>query len=265
MEGDHPYLDDRLCVFLNNLDIPMLKLVYGECLQAMAQLPVGSVDLVLCDLPYGTTACKWDTVIPFDALWAMYSRVAKPNTAIVLTASQPFTSTLVMSNLREFKYEWIWEKSKATQHALCKLRPMKAHESILVFYKAQPTYNPQMTEGEPYKGRKQINPTAEWNMGSKRNDNDGSRYPRTVHYEVSGDRGIRYHPTQKPLALMKYLIRTYTHVGMTVLDNCMGSGTTGVAAIQTGRNFIGIEQDKKYYKVARERILRARANRRLTS
>lgn len=235
-------------------------LYLGDCLQEMKRIPDASVDLILCDLPYGTTACTWDSVIPFEPLWEQYRRVAKPNAVIVLTASQPFTSALVASNLDWFKYELIWEKSKATHHALCKTRPMKAHENILVFYAKQPTYNPQMGTGAPYKGRKNIKKTDEWQIGGSgttRYDSDGTRYPRSVRYEVSGDRGTRFHPTQKPVALMEYLIRTYTNEGATVLDNCMGSGTTGVACVRTGRRFIGIEREVKYYVIAAQRIAQA--------
>lgn len=229
-----------------------------DCLTGMARLPDGCVDMILCDLPYGTTQCKWDVVIPFEPLWAQYERVIKPNGAIVLTASQPFTSFLVASNPGLFKYEWIWEKSKATQHALCKLRPLKAHENILVFYRRQPTYNPQMEKGAPYKGRKNIKQTDDWTFGVKRTDNAGTRYPRSVHYEKSGDRNGRLHPTQKPVELFEYLIKTYTNLGDPVLDNCMGSGTTAVACLNTGRRFVGFELDKGYFEIASRRIAEAR-------
>lgn len=229
-----------------------MKLLYGDCLEMMAQIPDGSVDMVLCDLPYGTTQNKWDSVIPFEPLWAHYKRICKG--AVVLTAQPPFDKALGASNLGMLKYEWIWEKAKATGHLNAKKQPMKAHENILVFYEKQCCYNPQKAAGAPYKG----------SGGASKNDNyggfdavregstDGSRYPRTVIAFAHEHAPV--HPTQKPVALMEYLIRTYTNEGETVLDNCMGSGTTGVACVNTGRNFIGIEQDDKYFAIAKQRI-----------
>lgn len=236
------------------------KLMLGDCLERMAEIPDGSVDCIIADLPYGTTACKWDSVIPFEPLWAHYRRVTKKNAAIVLTASQPFTSALVMSNPKHFKYSWVWEKSKATGHGNVKRQPMRAHEDIVVFYYEQCFYNPQMTEGKPYNGRKKFKENRDkghgW-FGDKRNDNIGTRYPRTVQRVPSEYPQSITHPTQKPVALMEYLIRTYTHEGETVLDNVMGSGTTGVAAANAGRAFIGIERDPAYFEIARQRIAAA--------
>lgn len=238
---------------------------HGDCLELMAGIPDGSVDMILCDLPYGTTACKWDTVIPFEPLWAHYRRVAKRNAAIVLTASQPFTAALVMSNPSEFRYCWVWEKPKASNFLLARKQPLKAHEDIAVFCQQATPYFPQMAQGEPYfrGGIKTIhdNPevanTIPGYHSHIRQSVDGKRFPRTVQKFTTAEREGRLHPTQKPVALMEYLVRTYTREGETVLDNCMGSGTTGVACANTGRQFIGIEREPKYFEIARERIARA--------
>ena len=235
----------------------MLKidLIQGDCLERMKEIPSGSVDMILCDLPYGTTACKWDTVIPFEPLWAQYRRVAKRNAAIVLTAAQPFTSALVMSNPKAFRYCWVWEKPKATGHLQAKKRPMTAHEDICVFYWRLPTYNPQKAQGKPYKAsRRTTNKDGVYGVvGEAREGNEeGLYYPRSVQRFSRPHSTV--HPTQKPVALMEYLIKTYTNEGDTVLDNCMGSGTTGVACVRTGRNFIGIERDEGYFKIAEDRI-----------
>lgn len=235
-----------------------VQLMMGDCLEQMKSIPDASVDMVLCDLPYGTTACKWDTIIPFDQLWDEYSRIVKRDAPIVLTASQPFTSALVMSNPKWFRYEWVWEKSTGTGHAGANKRPMKCHESVLVFGKKSVEYFPQKTPGKPYKPTKGATPgeSSEFSTGSIRNGSaDGSRFHRSVQYFKDAKyQDGQLHPTQKPVALMEYLIRTYTNEGMTVLDNCMGSGTTGVACVNTGRSFIGIERDEKYFNIAKERI-----------
>lgn len=228
----------------------------GDCLELMQALPDASVDMILCDLPYGTTACKWDTVIPFEPLWAQYRRVAKRNAAIVLTASQPFTSALVMSNPSMFRHEWIWIKNAGSNFANTVREPFKEHEQVLVFSHGKWTYN------------KQMQPRANGSKGGAvmqyrtRTDNFGAfRGSEAVTTELrvpsswqkfNRERGL--HPTQKPVALMEYLIRTYTQEGETVLDNCMGSGTTGVACVNTGRNFIGMEMDAGYFAVAEKRI-----------
>lgn len=225
----------------------------------MAEIPDGSVDMVCCDLPYGTTACKWDSVIPFEPLWAAYRRVCKKNAAIVLTASQPFTSALVMSNLKEFKYDWCWRKPKGTGHLNAKKMPMRDKEDILVFYREQCIYNPQFTQGTPYQD-KSGSSQADCYRAHKRigSDNDGKRYPKQVIEFGVVERGTE-HPTQKPVALIEYLIRTYSNEGNTILDNTMGSGTTGVACVNTSRHFIGIERDPDYFAIAEARINAAKA------
>ena len=240
-----------------------VTLHHGDCLDILPTLPDASVDMVLCDLPYGTTACKWDVVIPFAPLWEQYRRIVKRNGAIVLFGSQPFTSLLIASNLPMFRYEWVWEKVKATGHASCNKRPLKAHEAVLVFAYGQPRYNPQMTEGTPYKGRNN-GPYYEhpaFAIGGRKTDNGGTRYPRSVLKvkDAYYSDGPQQHPTQKPVALCEYLIRTYTNEGEVVLDNTMGSGTTGVAAVNTGRAFIGIERDADYFDIAKRRIEAAQA------
>lgn len=236
------------------------QLLQGDCLERMAEIPDGSVDMVLCDLPYGTTACKWDSVIPFEPLWAHYRRVCKKNAAIVLTASQPFTSALVMSNPPGFRYCWIWEKSVGTGFLDVKKKPLRCHEEVAVFYSKLPTYNPQKWKGEPNHGARKQSPKSEiykGDYGHTEADKSGLKYPRSVlafqSIPPTGDEKVN-HPTQKPVALMEYLIRTYTHADELVLDNTMGSGTTGVACMNTARRFIGIERDPKYLEIARKRI-----------
>lgn len=233
----------------------MIQLHNGDCLEIMPTLAAGSVDMVLCDLPYGTTQNRWDSIIPLDKLWAEYWRLVKPNGAVVLTAQTPFDKVLGVSCLAHLKYEWIWEKAKATGHLNAKKQPMKAHENVLVFYRAQATYNPQMTPGERFQpSGGGSGKTNYGDFGSVR-ENDGSmRYPRSVQQFTHAYQPV--HPTQKPVALMEYLIRTYTNEGETVLDNTMGSGTTGVAARNAGRKFIGIERDDAYFAIARDRIRR---------
>ena len=230
------------------------ELWQGDCLELMKQIPDGSIDCIIADLPYGTTACKWDSIIPFEPLWEQYNRIIKDSGAIVLFGSEPFSSQLRMSNLKMYRYDWIWEKTKATLFTQCKKRPLNANENILVFYKKQPTYNPQMSVGVPYKARKKIKQSDEWAFGTVRNDNNGMRYPRTVIRFKSGDRDGKCHPTQKPVALLEYLVKTYTNEGDVVLDNCMGSGSTGVACVNTNRHFIGIELDEGYFNIAKKRI-----------
>jgi site-specific DNA-methyltransferase (adenine-specific) len=230
-------------------------LMLGDCLERMNEIPDGSVDMVMCDLPYGTTACKWDSIIPFEPLWAAYRRACKKNAAIVLTASQPFTSALVMSNPKAFRHEWIWMKNRAANAMTAKYGPMKRHENVLVFADSAPTYNPQLRKGKPYRGYRSAESKIGEHLGcanSVHKDNpDGILQPIT-QLEFSGERGA--HPTQKPVALMEYLIKTYTNEGETVLDNTMGSGTTGVACQNTARNFIGIERDPAYFAIAQQRM-----------
>lgn len=213
-----------------------------------------SIDMVLCDLPYGITRCKWDSVIPLDNLWKQYKRIIKDNGAIVLFGAEPFSSELRLSNLKWYKYDWIWQKPKGTGHLNAKKQPLRDVENISVFYKKQCTYNPQFTKGEPYKRKGGKNPGECYNKyNSFRTDNDGVRYPRQVlNFKVVGVGNV--HPTQKPLPLLEYLIRTYTNEGETVLDNCMGSGSTGVACKNLNRNFIGIELDETYFKIAENRV-----------
>ena len=243
-----------------------IDLRQGDCLELMKDIPDGSIDLVLTDPPYGTTACKWDSVIPFEPMWAELKRIIKPNGAIVLFGSQPFTSALVMSNPKMFKYELIWDKLKGRQPFLAKIRPMKSHENILVFCKNKTIYNPQMTKAEPKNMRDRAKnikkETTESIYGLqkkyiKNNDLEHLRYPQSVFRHSGQAKEInnrRYHPTQKPVALLEYLIKTYTNEGETVLDFTMGSGSTGVAAKNLNRNFIGIELDEEYFEIAKKRI-----------
>lgn len=232
-------------------------LLHGDCLELMAELPEASIDMILCDLPYGTTQNKWDSVIPLEPLWRHYWRIAKPNAAIVLTAQTPFDKVLGVSCLANLKYEWIWEKTEATGHLNSKKCPMKAHENILVFYKSIPTYNPQKTTGHVRKTAVQVNAKRSSNYGAhddKPPYDSTERYPRSVQKFSTDKQKSKLHPTQKPVALMEYLIQTYTNPGDVVLDNCMGSGSTGVAALQAERRFIGIEKDAVYFGMAKRRI-----------
>ena len=247
----------------------MYKIAQGDCLKVMLKIPDNSVDMILCDLPYGSTACKWDTVIPFEPLWEQYKRIIKKGGAIVLFGSQPFTSALIMSNIKEYKATWYWKKERGTNFVQAKRYPMRVIEECVLFCKGTPTYNPALRKVKPYshvlpkpkKGSSQ-------HMDSKSVDSEGNRiyksyntaYPINV-LEFSRDnmaKGKSLHPTQKPVALLEYLIKTHTNEGETVLDNCMGSGSTGVACINTGRKFIGIELDEGYFKVAKRRLIEAR-------
>lgn len=319
------------------------ELHMGDCLDVMKSIPDGSVDMILCDLPYGTTACAWDSALPLCQLWSEYMRVAKPHSAIVLTASQPFTTTLIASNMPMFRYSWVWEKDQGVNFLSAKRQPLKAHEDVVVFYKdlaeqrgAAPeylplreyfqserektgisskqmrdllgnhmaghyftngvqfcipseenylklqstgafmrpyhdikseyeelgasirsvTYNPQMTTGKPYISGRGDSGAVTGNVTKVQTVNEGTRYPRSIQF-FKRETGL--HPTQKPVPLMEYLIRTYTNEGDTVMDNCMGSGTTGVACMNTGRRFIGIEMDSGYFQTAQDRIMAAAA------
>ena len=237
--------------------MPKIELIQGDCLEKMKDIPDGSVDMVLTDPPYGTTACKWDSVIPFDAMWEQLKRITKKNGAIVLFGSQPFTSVLVCSNLPMFKYDWTWRKPKGTGHLNAKKQPMRDKEDIVVFYAGQSVYNPQMVAGKPYpekSGWKETEGYEGYGVDKRvGNANSGTRYPKQVLEFGVVERGT-LHPTQKPVALMEYLIKTYTNEGETVLDFTMGSGTTGVACVNLNRNFIGIELDAEYFKIAEKRI-----------
>ncbi len=236
-------------------------LLHGDCLELMKDIPDGSVDMCMTDPPYQITACKWDSIIPLEPMWEHLKRVIKPNGAIVMTASQPFTTTLIASNMKMFRYELIWDKTFGMgQNA--KRMPIKSHENICVFYSKPPTYNPQMTKKEHIRPTPKTYKTEIMDLSSCSRDlkhlASGLKYPVSV-YRLSSRTAEcnplnRIHPTQKPVALMEYLIKTYTSVGDTILDFCIGSGTTAVAAINTGRNCIGIEKDEHYYKVAQDRI-----------
>lgn len=231
-----------------------IDLRLGDCLDVMAALPAACVDLVLCDLPYGTTRNKWDSAIPLEPLWRAYRRVAKPDAAIVLTAQAPFDKALGASNLAMLRYEWIWHKNNPSGHLNANRAPMKAHENVLVFYEKQPTYNPQKTTGHERKRTTRRGFSANYGAQRETSIDTTERFPRSV-IEIAGHpKSETTHPTQKPVALMEYLIRTYTNAGALVLDNCMGSGTTGVACANTGRDFLGIERDPGYFAMARERI-----------
>jgi len=232
-----------------------VDLYHGDCLEVMAGLPDNSVDMILCDLPYGTTACKWDTVIPFEPLWAQYRRVAKKNAAIVLTASQPFTTALIASNMREFRYCWVWDKVSVGNPQLAKVQPLKSHEDVCVFGSGRVTYNPQgLVELENPKAKGAALGNEGLGHIKRRMDyvQTHTNYPRAIIRFPRPPKAV--HPTQKPVALMEYLIRTYTQEGETVLDNCMGSGTTGVACANTGRRFVGIERDDGYFRIGSDRI-----------
>jgi len=241
------------------VNIELNKIYNEDCVskehnKGMNRVPDNSVDMVLCDLPYGTTRNKWDSIIDLGKLWEQYNRVIKDNGVVILTAQTPFDKVLGTSNIKNLKYEWIWVKNIATGHLNAKKMPMKEHENILVFYKKSPTYNPQMTDGDPYINKRKPKNDSGTNYGEvKRTDtiNDGKRYPKSVLYF---DREIGLHPTQKPVPLFEYLIKTYTNEGDIVLDNCLGSGTTAVAAKNLNRNYIGFELEKDYYDKAIERI-----------
>lgn len=235
-----------------------LNRIYNmDCLEGMERLlnkyGKGCIDMILTDLPYGTTQNKWDSVIPLDKMWYLYENLIKDNGAIVLTAQTPFDKVLGSSNLKLLKYEWIWQKTEATGFLNAKKMPLKAHENILVFYKKQPLYNPQMTEGKPYKYKKDSISSTNYgdSKGTDLIENDGKRHPLSVQV-FKKDKGL--HPTQKPVSLFEYLIRTYTNKNETVLDSCMGSGTTAIAALNTNRRFIGFETDPTYYSLACNRI-----------
>lgn len=234
-------------------------LLLGDCLDRLTELDDGSVDLVLADPPYGTTACTWDSILPFDELWKELRRVARPNAAIVMTACQPFTSLLVQSNLKEFRYCWVWDKQVGRGHLVAKKRPMARHEDIVVFYQKAPLYAPQMTlKPKPEKGKAMEHSRTSIcggkTTGEQKTIIRTHSYPTTIISIPSEPNKGKSHPTQKPVALMEYLIRTYSNEGDTVLDFCMGSGSTGVAAIRTKRKFIGIEKDLAYMTIARRRI-----------
>lgn len=251
------YIRKEVIKILENKDYELWN---GDCLELMKNIPDKSVDMILCDLPYGTTACKWDTVISFDKMWEQYNRIAKDNTAIVLFGTEPFSSYLRISNINQYRYDIIWEKERVTNFFFVKRQIAKCHEVISVFYKKQPTYNPQMQYIEGKKAWKRKGGTLMKNslyegQDMIEKDREGSelRYPRSVQKFSMHNNGL-LHPTQKPVDLLEFLIRTYTNENDIVLDNCMGSGSTGVAALNLHRKFIGMELDEKYFEIAKERI-----------
>jgi len=228
----------------------------ADCFDVFPSIADGSIDLVLTDIPYGTTQCKWDSVLDLQMMWEQLYRIAKPSSAIILFSAQPFTSVLVASNLRDWRTEWVWEKGNATGFLNAKKQPLRAHENIEVFYRRQPTYNPQMTDGHERKTskRKSVNSECYGKALNLTEYDSTKRYPRDVQFFSSDKQKGNYHPTQKPVSLMRYLIETYSNAGETVLDFTMGSGTTGVACMDTNRNFIGIEKDEEIYRVACTRM-----------
>ena len=240
-------------------------LYLGDCLEVMAGLPDASVDMILCDLPYGTTACKWDTVIPFEPLWREYLRIAKETAVVALTASQPFTSALVMSNPKLFRHEWVWIKNRGSNFANTVREPMKEHESVLVFSRGKWTYNKQMQERTGSGGDRVKYGVAFQSQSENYREFEGHKHQKLPELRVPStwqkfNTEVGLHPTQKPVALMEYLIRTYTQEGDTVLDNCAGSFTTGVACLNTNRSFIGIEKDPEYFRIGSERMARRQAD-----
>lgn len=249
--------------FLNNV-------IQGDTLEEMAKIPDGTVDMLLVDLPYGTTQNKWDSVIPLDKLWKEYNRIVKENGAMIFTASGLFTATLMLSNAKNYKYKYVWEKSKSTNFLNAKKQPLRKHEDVLVFYRKQPQYNPQMTQGEPYtKGIRKNQLTGSYGeFNPTLVESSGDRYPVDVlYFKTAESEGSVVHPTQKPVELARYLIRTFSKAGDVVLDNTCGSGSFLVAALLEGRNFIGIEKNEDvalfkkkpvdYIEVSRKRIIEA--------
>ena len=240
-----------------------VMLYNDDMFNVLGNLPPQSVDLLLTDFPYGTlnkSRNQWDRIIDYDKFWEIVDVICKPNAAIVSTAAQPFTSVLISTNYRDFKYCLVWEKSKATGYFNAKKQPMRAHEDIVVFYRKQPTYNPQMTVGKPYDKGKAVRDAEQYGKQTKAvhvKNEEGTRYPRSVLYFKTAEDEGKHHPTQKPIDLYRWLVRTYSNPGDTVLDPCMGAGTTGIAAKMENRNFIGIEREEQYYNAAFKRITEA--------
>lgn len=238
----------------------MIDLRHGDCLELMRDIPDGSVDMILADPPYGTTRNRWDSVIPLDKMWEQFRRIAKEDAAICLFSQQPFTTELINSNIKQFRYEWVWEKTKAGGFLNARRRPMQAHEIITVFSQVAPVYYPQMEPGEPYT-KTAVTDGDGGNYGRFSRVgvtavNEGTRFPRTV-IKFANANNASEHPTQKPVPLLEYLIKTYTRRGGVVLDPCMGSGSTGVACVNTGREFIGMELDAGYFAIAEKRVKEA--------
>jgi len=231
------------------------EILLGDCLELMKDIPNGSIDMILCDLPYGTTRAKWDSILDLDLLWKQYERIIKPNGAIILFGSQPFTTTLINSNIKDFKYSLVWNKKMKVGMMNCKRMPLRQHEDIVVFYKKQPTYNPQMTKGKMR--NKKIAPTKDFEVYGQitpiDNFND-EYYPSSILEFTNANQKAKSHTTQKPVALFEYLIKTYTNEGDTVLDNCAGSGTTAIACLKTNRQFIVMEKERKYYDIILKRV-----------
>ena len=243
----------------NNIDMSNVinRLFEGDCLEYMKEIPDGSVDMILCDLPYGMTQNKWDSYIPLDKLWEQYNRIIKTNGAIVLTSNGVFTAKLILSQPNIYKYKWVWEKSKPTNFLNAKKQPLRKHEDVCVFYKKQPVYHPQMTKGEPYdKGKRKNQQCGNYgDFESVHVASDGERYPTDIIYvKTAESEGPVLHPTQKPIELGRYMVRTYTNPGDIVLDNTFGSGSFLVAALMEGRNFIGIEKNEAVALFKREEI-----------
>ena len=265
--GEQDYIQNYQSKYDPSKHLNLDEVHLGDCLELMNGIPDKSVDMILADLPYGTTACSWDEIIPFEPMWEQFERVIKDNGAIVLTASQPFTSVLVMSNLEKFKHEWIWKKNAGSNFAVLNYQPFKEHESVLVFGKDTVNYYP-IKEERAESGKRRVKHVVNYDtsaevyggnmdkkISSKRSE---LRFPSSVQ-KFNRERGL--HPTQKPVALLEYLIKTYTNKGETVLDSTMGSGSTGVACINTNRNFIGIELDENYFNIAKKRIAEHRIQR----
>lgn len=235
------------------------QIIHGDCLEIMQGIPAGSISLILCDLPYGTTACSWDTVIPFIHLWEHYERIIKDNGAIVLTASQPFTSALIMSNPKLFRYSLVWNKKNGSGGLNADVMPIKIHEDVVVFYKNKPTYNKQYRQGKPRTDKSRAIPNGDIRQDKSiveriYSNPEGLYNPVSIIEISNANQYKKVHPTQKPIELFEYLIKTYSNIGETVLDNCIGSGTTAVAAASCGRNFIGIEKELKYVNIANQRL-----------
>jgi DNA modification methylase len=235
-----------------------INLMNGDCLELMKDIPDKSIDLILTDPPYGTTACKWDSVIPLTTMWNECRRIIKSNGGVLLFSSQPFTTILNSSNIKEFRHEWIWEKEQGANFMNVKYQPYKVHEIISVFSKEKCNYYPQMTDGNPYVSGKGTSGDITGNVIKTQTKNNGTRYPRSIQkFKTDKSKGS-FHPTQKPIALLEYLINTYSKENETVLDFTMGSGSTGVACVNTNRNFVGIELDNTYFEIAKERINKAK-------
>lgn len=241
-----------------------VTLMQGDCLEKLKELPDASVDLVLTDPPYGTTQCKWDTVVSFDEMWSQVNRVCKKRAAQLMFGQMPFSAALCMSNPKNFRYEWIWEKPNATGFLNANRMPMKAHEQILVFYGALPTFNPQFAIGKKYSVSNGRKSSVYGDYHTVKTQNSGKRFPKDVlRVHRAACTGKRYHPTQKPVELLRYMIRTYSDPGCVVLDCFMGSGSTGVACIQEGRDFIGIEKDPGCFEIAQQRLEECQSQTRL--